>query len=94
MEYIGPEDDLVKYLREDVDLFSVCKTKEEINKLISNYGVKVLPKVSNEGQAYQSVEGEYSQVVGFLSDVFDMHVCEVMSNIGNEVWWSRPGREG
>lgn len=94
MEYIGPEDDLVQYLRESIDLFSICKTKEEINKWIAFYGVKVRPMVSPEGQAYQIVEGEYSKVVGFLGEVFDMHVCEVMSNIGNDVWWSRPGREG
>ncbi len=86
------EDGLVLYLRESVDLFSVSKSKEEINKWIEFYGVKAIPKVSPEGQPYQVIEGEYHQVVGFLGEIFDMSVVEVMSNICDDKWWAKPGR--
>lgn len=86
------EDGLVLYLRESVDLFSVNKSKDEINKWIEFYGVKVIPKASDMGQPYQFIEGEYHQVVGFLGEIFDMSVVEVMSNIGNDKWWAKPGK--
>lgn len=86
------EDGLVLYLREMCDLDSSCKSKEEIQKWVDFYKVKVNHKVSPEGQSYEEIEGEYHQVVGFLGEVFDIHVVEVMSNIGDDKWWAKPGR--
>lgn len=73
---------------ESVDLFSVPKSKKEINYLIAFCGVKCSPKVSPMGQAYSEVSGDYSQVVCFLSEVLDMDIVEVMCSIGNERFWS------
>lgn len=86
------EDGLVLYLREMCDLSSSGKSDEEIEKWVNWYGVKVNNKVSPEGQTYEEIEGKYHKVVGFLGEIFDIHVVEVMSNIGNDKWWAKPGR--
>ena len=86
------EDGLVKHLREDIDLASSGKSGTEIKKWIEFYGVKLIGKVSPEGQVYEQVSGEYHQVVGFLGEIFDMSVVEVMCNICDNYWWAKPGR--
>ena len=80
---------MVQYLRESMDLSSSGKSKEEISKWIAFYGVTIVDKLSPEGQIYQVVEGEYSKVIGFLGEVFDMDVMEVICNVGDDVWWCK-----
>lgn len=80
---------MVQYLRESMDLSSSGKSKEDISKWIAFYGVTIIDKLSPEGQTYQVVEGEYSKVIGFLSEVFDMSVMEVICNVGDDVWWCK-----
>lgn len=45
------------------------------------YNIKIENKVSPMGQQYQEICGEYDQVVGFLSEVYDMNVVDVMVNV-------------
>lgn len=79
-------------ITEMCDLFSVSKSKDEINQLISKYNVKCTPKVSPMGQAYSDVSGEYANVVCFLSSLLDMSVVDIMCSIGNERFWCKHGR--
>lgn len=84
---------MVLYLRENLDLDSCGKSKEEIVKWVDRYKVKISNKLSPMGQEYQVVEGEYANVVSFLSAITDMGIVEVMCNVGNDMWWAKPGVE-
>lgn len=86
------EDGLVKHLREDIDLSSSGKSGTEIKKWIEFYGVTIVHKISPEGQNYEEVIGEYHQVVGFIGEIFDLSIVEVMSNVCDNYWWAKPGR--
>lgn len=72
-------------VKESVDLFQSDKSKSEINALLERYNVKASPKVSPDGHCYQEICGEYSNMLCFLTEVYDMQVCEVMSNACFEV---------
>ena len=74
-------------ITESIDLFSVPKSKEEINENIKKYGIKCVPKVSPEGQAYSEISGTYAGMVCFLSEILDKRVVEVMISIGSERFW-------
>lgn len=77
------------YVTEKCDLFSVSKTKEEINKWVRRYNVKCEPKVSPMGQVYTEVSGTFPSVVCFLGEVFDMNVCAVILLMGEEHFWCK-----
>lgn len=78
---------MVLKLREYVDFKCINKSQEEIDRWLRRYGVEVKNCVSPMGQEYQVVEGDYADVVSFLSAITDMGIVEVMCSVGNDRWW-------